>query len=241
MCDPIAVGDSRFPVRVIVEQRKNVRVSIGKTAVYIRIPRALPEGLRQKHIRRCREWAQDSMTRDRNAFLAVSPRVYTDGDTLKVGNRTYRIRIHTKEKKTSSAQLRDGTIYLSMSSRLHPDRRAKCTAALVSRSVAKMHLPKLCKRIGELNERHFHGNLNRVRLKLNTSNWGSCSTRGNINISTRVLFAPEAVIDYVCIHELAHLIERNHSRRFWDLVGGAMPDYRKCKKWLRENDTACRF
>ena len=56
-----------------------------------------------------------------------------------------------------------------------------------------------------------------IFLKYNHSNWGSCSHNGNINLSTRLLFAPEAVQDYVIVHELAHLVEPNHSDRFWAL------------------------
>ena len=70
--------------------------------------------------------------------------------------------------------------------------------------------------------------------------WGSCSEKGNINISTRLLFAPEDVLEYVCIHELAHLIEQNHSEKFWQLVKNAMPNYQEKRKWLKENgDSIC--
>ena len=64
---------------------------------------------------------------------------------------------------------------------------------------------------------------------------------GNINISTRLLFAPDDVLEYVCIHELAHLIEHNHSQRFWMLVAQAMPDYTAKETWLKEKGDACRF
>ncbi|MCB0682671.1 MAG: M48 family metallopeptidase, partial [Saprospiraceae bacterium] len=63
----------------------------------------------------------------------------------------------------------------------------------------------------------------------------------NINLSTRLLFAPPKVIDYVIIHELAHLVEMNHSRRFWDLVAAAMPDYEEQEKWLKKFGHRCDF
>lgn len=64
--------------------------------------------------------------------------------------------------------------------------------------------------------------------------WGSCSAKGNINFTYRLLFAPEEVIDYVIVHELAHLKEMNHSQRFWDIVKDTMPDYKDRRGWLRE-------
>ncbi|MDV7393186.1 M48 family metallopeptidase, partial [Arthrospira platensis SPKY1] len=77
--------------------------------------------------------------------------------------------------------------------------------------------------------------------KYNSSNWGSCSSGRNINLSTRLLFAPPAVQDYVIIHELAHLVELNHSDRFWKLVSEIMPDYEEKEKWLKEYGHLCEF
>lgn len=62
--------------------------------------------------------------------------------------------------------------------------------------------------------------------------WGSCSTSGNINFSWRLMYAPPEVIDYVVVHELAHLKEANHSSNFWALVRGILPDFKKHKSWL---------
>ncbi|MBI2669489.1 M48 family metallopeptidase [Candidatus Woesearchaeota archaeon] len=93
----------------------------------------------------------------------------------------------------------------------------------------------------ELNAKHFHQKINKIFFKNIKSRWGSCSSNGNINISSGLLFAPDEVLESVCIHELAHLIEHNHSERFWTLVKTALPDYDERKKWLQENGQACSF
>lgn len=62
--------------------------------------------------------------------------------------------------------------------------------------------------------------------------WGSCSAQGSINFSWRLMAAPLEVVDYVVIHELAHLTHRNHSQKFWREVEWFMPDYRAAKIWL---------
>ena len=66
--------------------------------------------------------------------------------------------------------------------------------------------------------------------------WGSCGPRGTLNFSWRLIMAPPEVIDYVVVHELAHLVVRNHSRAFWRRVALVMPGHALCKKWLRENE-----
>lgn len=65
--------------------------------------------------------------------------------------------------------------------------------------------------------------------------WGSCSLKGNLNFSWRLVMTPLAVVDYVIVHELAHLEEHNHSSRFWRKVGVFLPNYPQAKQWLRNN------
>lgn len=65
--------------------------------------------------------------------------------------------------------------------------------------------------------------------------WGSCSSTGNLNFSWRLCMAPEWVIDYVVAHETAHLLEMNHSSRFWKHVEHLFPCFREAKHWLKEH------
>ena len=73
----------------------------------------------------------------------------------------------------------------------------------------------------------------RVAIRDQKSRWGSCSRKGNLNFNWKLIMAPPQALDYVVIHELCHLIEFNHSPRFWSLVEGQMPEYEVWKKWLK--------
>lgn len=75
----------------------------------------------------------------------------------------------------------------------------------------------------------------RISIREQKTRWGSCSSRGNLNFNWRLIFAPEEVVDYVVVHELAHLREMNHSRAFYSVVESVLPDYRRAQKWLRDN------
>jgi predicted metal-dependent hydrolase len=74
-----------------------------------------------------------------------------------------------------------------------------------------------------------------VRITDARERWGSCNPRGSLSFAWRLVMAPPRIIDYVVVHELTHLVEGNHSGRFWDRVGKVLPDYRDCRTWLREN------
>ncbi|MBP7992354.1 MAG: M48 family metallopeptidase [Candidatus Magasanikbacteria bacterium] len=67
----------------------------------------------------------------------------------------------------------------------------------------------------------------RVSIKDMSSRWGSCSSKNNLNFHYKIVFLPLELADYIIVHELCHLIEMNHSYRFWALVRKAIPDYRK--------------
>ena len=73
----------------------------------------------------------------------------------------------------------------------------------------------------------------RVAIRSQKSRWGSCSQKGNLNFNWKLIMAPPEALDYVVVHELCHLIEFNHSPRFWALVEGQLPDYEVWKKWLK--------
>ncbi len=77
--------------------------------------------------------------------------------------------------------------------------------------------------------------VNVVNIKDLNSRWGSCSSRNNISLSWRLVFAPHNVIDYVCAHEVAHLKEMNHSPRFWSIVEQFCPEHQELRAWLRKN------
>jgi predicted metal-dependent hydrolase len=75
--------------------------------------------------------------------------------------------------------------------------------------------------------------LGRVSIRNQRSRWGSCARSGNIALNFRLIQMPPDVCDYVLIHELMHIRQQNHSRRFWKLVAAACPAFRACERWLR--------
>ncbi|MBP3496080.1 MAG: M48 family metallopeptidase [Clostridia bacterium] len=73
----------------------------------------------------------------------------------------------------------------------------------------------------------------RVSINSAKTRFGSCSSKKSLNFSYRLVFYPPEAIDYVCVHELAHLTEMNHSKKFWAIVEKYLPDYKERKKLLK--------
>lgn len=75
----------------------------------------------------------------------------------------------------------------------------------------------------------------RVTVRSQRTRWGSCSAKGNLNFNCLLMLAPEAVLDYVVVHELCHRKHMDHSPHFWAEVEGILPNYRESRRWLKEN------
>ena len=74
---------------------------------------------------------------------------------------------------------------------------------------------------------------NKITIKRQKTRWGSCSSKGNLNYNYKILFLPKHIADYIIVHELCHLKEFNHSRKFWNLVARAVPSYLEIKRELK--------
>ncbi|MEW6400572.1 MAG: SprT family zinc-dependent metalloprotease [Chloroflexota bacterium] len=92
----------------------------------------------------------------------------------------------------------------------------------------------ICERVGEYAKQHDFSP-KQVKITSAKTRWGSCSPNGTLNFTWRLIMAPMEVVDYVVVHELAHLRVKNHSRKFWKLVESILPGYKLQRKWLRDH------
>lgn len=233
----IEIRGKKIPARVVRETRRSIRASVGKEAVVLRMPLRLSTREQAECFDQFKAWLEQKSAKHPELLARFESKDYQDEDTLVIGNRKYLLKINYLDKNSSSGRLKAGVIYLNLSQ----NASQKTIGNLISRLIAKDYLPEIIQRTQDLNARHFKKPINSIVLKNLHSRWGSCSSKSNVNLSTRLLFAPEEVQDYVIIHELAHLVEMNHSPRFWKLVADAMPDYKIKERWLKENGEQCRF
>jgi predicted metal-dependent hydrolase len=128
---------------------------------------------------------------------------------------------------------RDGDGYLIS----YGDRRVRVRALddvrwAVESDLKEIARAELVPRLHELAVQH-ELRVGRVSIRNQRSRWGSCARNGNIALNFRLVQMPPAISDYVLLHELMHIRQQNHSRRFWKLVAAVCPGYRECERWLR--------
>jgi predicted metal-dependent hydrolase len=103
------------------------------------------------------------------------------------------------------------------------------------KGISKAVMPNLIDRIQNYNKAYFNAQLSEIKVKDVSSTWGSYHTDGKLHLNFRLLFAPEKILDYVIVHELAHSRYKSHGVRFWGEVEKVIPDHKERRKWLREN------
>ncbi|WP_298436768.1 M48 family metallopeptidase [uncultured Jannaschia sp.] len=113
------------------------------------------------------------------------------------------------------------------------DARAGARVKVLLREMARTHLVEAVDRHAAILGR-VPG---RITMRDTRSRWGSCTSRGDLMFSWRLIMAPPEVLDYVAAHEVAHLVHMDHSPRFWAQVEGLMPDWQPRRAWLRTRGT----
>jgi len=221
-------------VRLIIEYR-NIKRAHGRLmedGYHLVIPSHYSEYQKQNTI----NWFVEHLKNKEPKNRFIEPVTeFKNGDILDLGDKKCIIRIDFEDKQSSSAKIVKDIIHLRISSNI-PEEQKKLAIYDLIRRIASFHKAHLLKdKINELNKLHFNVKFNGVKWSKQTSKWGSCSADGNINISHKLLFAPQDILELVCVHELAHLIEPNHSEKFWTLVQKAIPDYKEKGEWLKIN------
>jgi hypothetical protein len=234
-------GDTKLKVVIVRELRDSARISMGRAGVIIRLPRQLNQAQQERQLTVFRRWVEQKILTNHSFQHHFREKNYDELKQFTVGSRQYDIVLHYAVLQSHHARLEGKTIYLRIVAGAKPVNQVKAIKQLLSRVVGGDFLPEIQRRVQELNQLTVQRPITNIYLKYSRTNWGSCSSRSNINLSTCLLFAPPDVVDYVIVHELAHLVEPNHSDRFWALVAQAMPDYRDKIKWLRQNWHLCDF
>lgn len=198
--------------------RRSIGLKISRDGLTVTLPLRLPVIEAERAVRHKLDWILDKLAEQPASVsgLACGSQVLWLGEalTLHIGHARSRI---------------EGTeLHLAASD--HPEQIAAKLAHFYQRS-ARAHF--------SVRVQHWSGHTGlvprRVALSSARGRWGSCSSTGGVRLNWRLMQAPPAVIDYVVIHELAHLAELNHSPRFWAIVETHCPDWKVQRGWLKQH------
>lgn len=230
----LKVDNGEFQYKVTRSNRKTVGISINHDeGVKVSAPKWVTLKTIEEILIKKSGWIKRKLTELSNTPKIPVNRVLTEGMIVSFMGENYVLRISPEpSSKSAAVRLESGIITVCVPVNMKPEDRYQAVMdALVKwyRLNAKNYV----------NERinHFASKMGvtpaRVVIKQQKSRWGSCSSKQNININWRIIMAPSSVIDYVIVHELAHLKEMNHSVRFWQFVERFSADFKKHREWLK--------
>jgi predicted metal-dependent hydrolase len=238
----ITTINASVPVKITRERRRSMRASVGATGLLFRIPNTFNLKQFDEAWIWFSKWVNQLVVQKPSILNHLIPKRYTNGDFIVIRGLVYKIELLTTTTKLSRATLLPNqVIQLKVSIHDKDEEEILTLRKLISGLMAKANLIPIKSRVAELNRQFFNVKVMDVKIGHTNSRWGSCSNSGIIRLSSRLLLAPTDVIDYVIIHELAHLVEFNHSNQFWNKVESAMPDYKEKETWLKANNYLCNF
>jgi predicted metal-dependent hydrolase len=211
-----------IPYTLVRANRKSVAIYITEDAVVeIRAPLKMPVADIEKFILSKEKWITAHLTERKQRSMEKAAFMLDYGDIVPISGRQYTI----IAKEGNRAGFNGEQLYLPPG--LTPD-RIKHTIVRIYKAVAKKLLTERTAQYAK----QMSVKPAAIKISSAKTRWGSCSGKNSLNFSWRLIMADNEVIDYVVVHELAHIKEHNHSPRFWAIVESIIPDYLSCKKRL---------
>ncbi|MCF6277134.1 MAG: M48 family metallopeptidase [Anaerolineales bacterium] len=211
--------------KIIRSQRKTIALVIRPDGMLIvrapqRATRKQINDMLEKHA----DWIEKKQTRAKAMQADFTPRQFVADETFPFRGKYYALQLSDAEKPTLAL---NGSFQLAKSALAQAEHVFE---AWYRQQAREIFTARVMFYAGK-----YHFDYAKIRLSSARTRWGSCSTRGNINLTWRLVMTPPQIIDYVVVHELCHLREHNHSQAFWAQVAAILPDYKLRRQWLREN------
>ena len=234
-------GNCFVPITVNYNSKKNIRFRFSSRGGAISMPPFLRQSEKNSFIKKGIEWTKEYLKKNSHWEQTFQGDKYEHGKVINTTYRSYPI-IRTDFAGKIKGRLKNNSLYLSIpNDPIYQFESLHTIRTCIHKLISKDQLPILEKQVDEVNDQTLQVSINKINLKYNQSNWGSCSTNRNLSFSSRLLFSPEWVIKSVIKHELAHFKEMNHSTAFWNIVKSIDETHAESTKWLKDFSWKCDF
>jgi len=208
-------------------RRRKLTITVERDrSIVVHAPAGISDERIQQLVESKRQWIHDKIKHPQKYQALPHPpgKELVNGESALYLGRQYRIEM----VKTGSPGVQFSQRFLIPVS--HEKKRTEALREWYVNKAEEKIVPRV-----KLHARALGVDVAEVKIVDNRFRWGSCTLRNNVNINWRLIKAPMFAIDYVIVHELAHLIESNHTPRFWNIVRAQTPTMDKAKAWLKEH------
>jgi predicted metal-dependent hydrolase len=225
-----------LPIYLYYGAVKNINVRLDKHKVVLTLPYLAFKKDKDKYIEWAVNWTQKKLSLEQNKTLQ-DVTTFSDGHVFNLMGQPLVLHLVDDYYQfvKAIAKIDNHKLQIRIPFTWSHEEKQIAVRSIAKRVISKNYLPIISERIDEINRQKFGFEIKNIRLKYNLTNWGSCSSKGNLNFSIRLLFAPLVVIDSTIIHELVHFVHMNHSKDFWALVAAKDPNLEASEAWLKAN------
>jgi len=213
---------------------KRLRLLVKPGLIELVVPPAAQEALALAFLEKHRAWAEAKLKElNSKASLTSTPSCFTSSPTLPWRGLEIPLIIQEHPNRRIRVNVDDHAIQIFL-----PEGLGEARDEIALRAFYTWTQRWLRSRVIQLAERHtprFGLQPREIRIKAMKTRWGSCGPRNDININWLLALAPESVLEYVVVHELCHIRQRNHSPAFWALVGKHLPHYLQERLWVKRH------
>ena len=233
----LTVGEATIPYTISRSRRaKRLRITVRPGIVQVVAPRFVRRSKVEAFVQSKSRWIHEKTRAMRERELEAMPRKFVSGAKILFRGRFLRLVVEPADTAVASLRFANAFHVLAPAS-LSVDERERTARTLVmkwlrTRALEEAHL-WVNKYGAQLNSYPT-----RIRIGNQKTLWGSCSARGVVSLNWRLITAPKPVFEYVVVHELCHLVERNHGPKFWRLVESVLPDFKQRRAWLKTHGVA---
>ena len=221
-----------FPFETIRTDRvKSASIDVEDNLVKVTVPKNLSDERIEELIKGRILWIKQKLALQATAIIS-KPKEYVDGEAFAYLGRNYRLKCANGTEE--SVKLKSG--YLNVTTK-----NGKRNSEHIKAAIEQWYRTKALSRLIDKTKRYsaiLKVEPTSINLKDYKAMWGSCSPKGVVSYNWRIILAPHKIVDYIVVHELCHLIEPNHSSKYWKQVRSVIPDYENSKEWLKNNGSS---
>jgi hypothetical protein len=211
--------------KLIRSHRKTIGLQITNDArLIVRAPFFAPENLIYKLIRSKKSWIMAKQEYFKQRQNKILTKKFVGGEEYLFLGQSYPLVVVENLPK---AVVMDNSLMISQMVLGNARDHLECWY----KARALEHISQRVEHYAQISDLKYRS----IRINNATTRWGSCGHKDTLSFTWRLVMAPARVVDYVVIHELMHLKQKNHSHKFWTEVAKMMPDYKQDERWLKQN------
>ena len=227
-----------FPIEIIRSERtKSASIEIEDGVVKVVVPKNLSNQRIENLVNYRTAWIRKTL-KSQNDIFRSKPKEYVNGESFAYLGRNYRLKC--LRGAAGHVKLKNGYLNVPVGIGISSPDAEK----FIQQSLKQWYQKRALEKLKDKTKRYakiLGVNPRSVKVKEYKARWGSCLSSGDIIYNWRIIIAPHHIVDYIVVHELCHLLEHNHGKRYWRHVESIISNYKQNRQWLKINGETLRI